>query len=222
MSKEGLIGIGWQNKIANVKREGQKYNARPSMSLRFKIIFTVLYAACFLNFLAFGVRPTNMNGLLGLPFGLLFLVISIWSLVVVFKKWKTSRFWAATSLIACLLMLPVERQIGRFIREELFDLRFPKYEALVQKIESGKIPISTEGRIIPATNYDSSLAFIIFASRDTNGVLIVDFGYGEAGPPPYHEDYIYISSGTIESNSYLDNRWPSKAKIRDKWFEVAN
>ena len=199
-----------------------KSNERPRMTLSFKIFFAVLYASCFIEFLAFSVRPTNLNGLLGLPFGFLFLIISVWSLIVVFTKWKTSRFWAAIPLIACLLMFPVERQAGRFVREKLFDWRFPEYEALVQKIESGEISISTEGRIIPATNYDSSLALIVVAGRDTNGVLIVDFGYGEAGPPPYHQDYIYISSGTIEANSYLDNRWPSKAKIRNKWFEVAN
>jgi hypothetical protein len=33
---------------------------------------------------------------------------------------------------------------------------------------------------------------------------------------------VYVSSGVIESGSYLDNRWPSKVKLKDKWFEVAN
>lgn len=191
------------------------------MSLCFKISFTVLYTSCFLNFLAFGVRPTNLNGLLLLPFGFLFLIISIWSLNVLFTKWKTPRFWATIPFMACLLMFPVEKKIGLFIREKLFDSRFPQYEALVQKIESGKISVSTETRIIAATNYDSSLAFIVFAKQYTNGVLIVDFGYGEAGPPPYHQDYVYISSGTNDPDLYLA-RWPSKAKIKDKWFEVAN
>jgi len=94
--------------------------------------------------------------------------------------------------------------------------------ALVQKIESGTIPVSTEGQIISPTNYDPSIANGVWAQRDTNGVLIVEFWYGGAGPPPYHEDYVYISSGTIESGSYLDKHYPSKAKIRDKWFEMTN
>jgi hypothetical protein len=197
------------------------------MSRSFKIIFTIIYAACFLELVAFGVRPTDINGLLLLPCGFLFLSVCIWSLIVVFTNWKTSRFWAAAPLIACLLMLPTERFVASFVRDELFKWRFPRYEALVQKIESGAIPISTEDQMIPATNYDSSLAYGVWAQRDTNDVLIVQFWYGRAGPPPYHEDYVYVSSGVIEPDSYLDKRYPSKAKLVDKkfngkWFEVAN
>ena len=192
------------------------------MPRRSKIIFTVIYAACFLGFFAFGVRPTGINGLLLLLCSFLFLSICIWSLITVFTKWKTSRFWAAAPLVACLFMLPIEGLIGRFVRDELFKWRFPRYEALVQKIESGAIPISTEGQMIPATNYDSNLAYGVWAQRDTNNVLIVEFWYGRAGPPPYHQDYLYISSGIIEPGSYLDKRYPSKAKLKDKWFEVAD
>jgi hypothetical protein len=116
-------------------------------------------------------------------------------------------------------MLPIQRFVGGFIRNELFKWRFPRYEALVQKIESGAIPISTEGQIIPATNYDSSLAYVVWARRDTNGVLNVEFGYGHAGPPPYHQDYIYVSSGVIEPNSYLAKNWPYKVKLLEKEFD---
>ena len=167
---------------------GGKFNVRQNMSRSFKIVFTVIYAACFLELFAFGVRPSNTNGLLLLPFGFLFFCICIWSLITVFTKWKTAHLWAAAPLIACLLMLPIERIAGGFVRNELFKWRLPRYEALVQKIESGAIPISMEGRMISATNYDSSLAYVVWARRETNGVLIVEFDYGHAGPPPYHQD----------------------------------
>lgn len=197
------------------------------MSRRFKIIFTVLYAGCFLEFFAFGVRPSNTNGLLLLPCFPLFFSLCIWSFIAIFTKWKACRFWAATPFVACLLMLPTGGVIAGFVRDELFKWRFPRYEALVQKIESGAIPISTEGQVISSTNYDSSLAYGVWAQRETNNVLIVQFGYGHAGPPPYHQDYIYVSSGVIEPNSYLDKHWRYKAKLLNKkfngkWFAAAD
>jgi hypothetical protein len=59
----------------------------------------------------------------------------------------------------------------------------------------------------------------VWARRDTNGVLNVEFGYGHAGPPPYHQDYIYVSSGVIEPNSYLAKNWPYKVKLLEKEFD---
>jgi hypothetical protein len=212
VSKEGLIETGWQNKVANVKQNMPRYA---------QIIFIVC-AVCFLEFVAFGVRPTNIKGLLLLPCGFLFFCICIFSLVTVFTKWRASRFWALASLAACLLLLPTSGFVGRLIRDELFKQRFSLYEALVQKIESGNIPISSEGQVVSTTNYDSSLAERVVAERETNGVLIVVFNYGGAGPPPYHVDYLYISSGVIDPGSYLDKRYPSQTKIKDKWFEVVN
>jgi hypothetical protein len=190
------------------------------MSLLSKIIFTTLYISCFLIVLAFGIRPTNVRGLLLLPFSLMFMGLFLWSLQAAFTKWKKTGFWALAPLIACLLMLPIKQQLAQFVRSELFNSRFPRYEALVQKIESGAIPVSPEGQMIPATDYDSSLAYYgVYAKKETNGILTVEFLYGAAGPPPYHQAYVYISSGTIES---ISNRWPSIAKIKDKWFAVAD
>jgi hypothetical protein len=193
------------------------------MSLLSKIIFTTLYVSCFLVDLAFGIRPTNARGLLMMPFILVFLGLCVWSLGAVFTKWKKAGFWALAPLIACLLMLPVERQLALFIRVELFNSRFPRYEALVQKIESGAIPVSAEGQKISETNYDSCLAHDgVWAYREKNGTLIVIFMYGIAGPPPYHQAYLYVSSDVIKPDSDLYRRWPSIAEIRGKWFEVAD
>jgi hypothetical protein len=193
------------------------------MSLLSKIIFTALYVSCFLVDLAFGIRPTNARGLLLLPFGLIFICLFIWSLIVVFSKWKTLRWWAFAPLIACLLIHPAERRLGMFVRSELFNSRFPRYEALVQKIESGAIPVSAEGQMISGTNYDSCLAHDgVWAYREKNGTWIVEFRYGSAGPPPYHQAYLYVSSGIIKPGSNLADRWPSTAEIRGKWFEVAD
>ena len=206
---------------------GDKFNLKSNMPRRSKIIFFVIYTLCFLGFFAFGVRPSNIKGLLLLPCGFLLFSICIWSLIMVFTNWKSSRFWAVSPLVACLLILPIERIIGSFVKDELFKWRFfPHYEALVQKIESGAIPISTEGQI-PATNYDSSLAYGVWAQRDINDVLIVEFWYGGAGPPPYHQEYVYVSSGIIEPGSDLDKRLPYKAKLLDKkfngkWFDASD
>jgi hypothetical protein len=164
------------------------------MSRRAQIIFFSIYALCFLGFFAFGLRPSNIKGLLLLPCGFLFFCICILSLAMLFRNWKSSRFWAIAPLAACLLMLPIEGFVARFARNEIFNWRFPRYEALVQKIESGAIPVSTESQIILTSNYDSSLAEQVSASRQTNGVLTVFFLFGGAGSPPFHELYLYISS----------------------------
>ena len=193
------------------------------MSLRYKIIFTIIYGSYFLASFAFGVRPTDTRGLLSLLLGLLFFCLCIWSLVRVFTKWKKSRFWVLAPLAACLLQPIVEGQMVLLVRSELFKSRFPRYEALVQKIESGAIPVSAEGQMIPETNYDSSLAHDgVWAQREKNGTVIVEFRYGSAGPPPYHQAYLYVSSGVIKTGSDFDDRWPGRAEIREKWFEAVN
>jgi hypothetical protein len=208
----GWTEIGARNTVANIKLR---------MSWISKIVFTIIYVFCFWVFFSFAVRATNIIGLLTLPCVFLVFGLCLWTLTLAVKQWKKSYFRAVLPLILSLLLLPIAVKTGHFIKDELFKWRFPRYEALVQKIESGAIPIQAEGQISP-TNFDSSLAERVFASRETNGVLTVFFLYGGAGPPPYHELYLYISSGKIEPESALDKRYWGQEKIKDKWFLVEN
>jgi len=148
------------------------------MTRRTIVIFTGLYGICFFDFLAFGVRPSNLKGLLLLPGSLIFVAVLLWGLVIVITRWKTSHIRAVIPLVACLLMLPAERLVGRCIRTELFNWNFPVYEAVVRKIDTGAIPLANGREEISATYFDHNLAYAIWAERDSNQVLTVEFLWG--------------------------------------------
>lgn len=190
----------------------------PGTKLTFS--FSVVW---FLAVVAFIIQPTNLLGPLSLALSLLFLLVFIVSLVRVFTQWRTYRLWAAVPFATCLIFLLTARPVGWMANSALFfRWRLPRYEAVIQKIESGIILVSAERQIVPAADYDSNLAYFVTAGRDTNGVLTVSFTYGWAGPPPYHAAFLYSSSGLIESGSYFDKHWPYRRKLQDKWFSVTD
>jgi hypothetical protein len=102
-----------------------------------------------------------------------------------------------------------------------FKHRFPKYDAVVQRIESGAIPLPGDG-MISTNDYDLILGHGVFANQ-TNGVWTVEFWYGGAGPPPYHQVFVYVSNGNFKDGYRLNERLPNYTQLQGepfggKWF----
>lgn len=150
-----------------------------------RAIYPAIFIVCLIYFLVtflFCFRATNIVGLLFLPVSFLFLCFCLVSLVKVFIDWKMLRWRVLIPLAACIFAFKAGPTAGNAAREMEFRHRFPKYDAVIQKIESGVIPLSGDG-MISTNDYDPVLASGVWTNQ-TNGVLTVEFWYGGAGPPP--------------------------------------
>jgi hypothetical protein len=183
-------------------------------------IDAAIFIVCLLYFLLtflFCFRATNIVGLLLLPVGLLFLSFCLISLVKVFTDWKTLRWRSLIPLATCIFVFKAGPMAGNAAREMEFKHQFPKYDAVIQKIESGAIPLSGY-RMIPTNDYDSAIGRGVSANQ-TNGVLTVEFWYGGAGPPPYHQVFVYVSNGNYKDGYRLNERLPNYTQLQGESFD---
>jgi hypothetical protein len=88
-------------------------------------------------------------------------------------------------------------------------------------MESGEISVSTEMDRIPQAILKARMAYAVFAQKETNGVLTVEF-LTETGFPVKHSGYLYCSSGTIAPGSAEDRHWPIIHEERPKWFSISD
>ncbi len=157
--------------------------------------------------LGFGVM------VLSVPFG----IVSLTSFIRIFTQWKAYRARALIAFLACAAAVLLTNPVGLFARRRLFDWRYPRYIAVVEKIRTGQIPVP-EGRTkLPVSTYDPDLARAVYASN-SNGTVYVEFLYGLAGPPPLHSLYIYTSTGQLDTRQ----DWWSRKRIRENWYDVSD
>jgi hypothetical protein len=88
-------------------------------------------------------------------------------------------------------------------------------------MESGSIPVSTNWTSFPQAVPLAPLTYAVFAQKDTNGVLTVEF-ITESGFPVKHSGYLYILSGVIEPGSKEDSHWPIRKEEGTRWFFISN
>ena len=111
--------------------------------------------------------------------------------------------------------------VARATRTAQFEQRFPRYQALVAKMESGAVPVAAEGQSVALSESDRDLAYSVLAQKDTNGLLTVEFLTG-SGFPLVHSGYLYSLSGTVQPGSFFHSRWPLRTQVRPKWFRIAD
>jgi hypothetical protein len=88
-------------------------------------------------------------------------------------------------------------------------------------MESGSIVVSDKFDRIPQAETEARLVYRVFAEKDTNGVLMVEFDT-ESGFPVKHSGYLYSSSGTIEPGSQMDSRWTFRQEVKSRWFYISD
>jgi len=165
------------------------------------------------------VRPTA--GSVGATFPLILVILVIWirGFVRIFTQWKLYRYRTLIPFATCIIVGVLGFEATAPLNEALFwHWRLPGYEATIQKIESGRIPVSGEGRPLSPNEYDNRLALNAWAERDDKGSLIVTFLYGDTSAVGLHDAFVYCESGQLSANDEKIWRW--KMRLNDKWFQV--
>jgi hypothetical protein len=161
----------------------------------------------------------RLLGPLIIPGVLAYAVMWLTSLVWVFKRWRTFHFQAVVPLLACIFTAVVYSIIAQPVRNAGFSRVWPRYEAIIHRIETGELVVSTNTVNLPVSWQDRKLAFAIKAQRDASGVLTVEFFIGGDFPPKTW-GYLYCSSDEIGAAPPDRMDWTGARRLRPKWFYV--
>ena len=171
------------------------------------------------SFVSSTVRPTSGTVLAPVPLTLVFLVICIRDFGRIFTQWKLYRYRTLIPFVTCIVVGVLGWEVKGPLDGALFwHWRLPGYEATIQKMESGTIPVSVEGKQLSSGEYDSRLALNVWAERDDKGSLIVTFLYGDTGAVGLHDAFVYCESGQLSAKNERIWRW--KSRLSGKWFRV--
>ena len=170
---------------------------------------------------AFFTRRTPLLQLLSVPLFLCFVSGIVASFVCIVSEWRQRRWRSMIPLSACVVAFFLSGMLVRTARHFVFVWALPSYEAVVHQMESGSILVSTKFDNIPRAESEARLVYRVFAQRDTNGVLMVEFDT-ESGFPVKHSGYLYSSSGVIQPGSRMDSRWPIRQELRSRWFYISD
>lgn len=186
---------------------------------KFVVIVSVIWFVLFTVYAAH--RRSIVLQLLGMPVTLCFLAAGVISMVCALSEWRQRGWLSLAPFAVCVLAVVLSSSILRPIRHAIFVRSLPSYETVVQRMESGSIPVSTNLGLIPQAVPLAHLAYAVLAQKDTNGVLTVEF-LTEAGFPVKHSGYLYISSGVVEPGSVAYSRWPIRHEERPRWFYISD
>jgi hypothetical protein len=155
-----------------------------------------------------------------LGFGAFLLAVML-SLLFAWTKRRQLRFLAVIPLLLSLSSCVATTVLGRAARQAQFERQFSRYVALVENIQAESTVAPGEVVSIPLSEAERDLAHSLLAERTTNGVLVVELLTG-GGFPLKHSGYLYTSSGSIQSGSFFDSRWPFKTEVTPKWFRISD
>ena len=189
-----------------------------SRSGKFVVYVSVIWCV---GCVALLTRRTSLLQLLSLPLVLLFFAAVVTSLACVFTGWRQQRWRSMIPLLACVIAFFLSGKLVRTARHFVFVWALPSYEAVIRQMESGSIPVSANLNRIPRAEPGARWVYRVFAARNANGVLMVEF-LTETGFPVKHSGYLYSSSGVIEPGSEVDSRWPIRHEVRSKWFFISD
>ncbi|HEY1788382.1 MAG TPA: hypothetical protein VGJ73_09520 [Verrucomicrobiae bacterium] len=166
-------------------------------------------------------RRSGVMQLFSMAITLLFFTALVISIVCIFSEWRQRRWLSFLPFAVCVLTIVISSVIVRAIREAIFVRSLPGYEAVVKKMESGTILVSTNLSTVPQAVPLAPLAYAVLAQKDATGALTVEF-LTEGGFPLKHSGYLYVSSGVIPPGSLEDSRWPIRKQERGKWFFISD
>jgi len=118
--------------------------------------------------------------------------------------------------LASVVLLPVASffTIGP-IHNALFEWSFPTYEALIHRIETNGIVVSTNAVQIPWEQAAARLCENVRAERTSN-ILVVEFDTDAQGFPAHSVGYIYSYGDSIPSASFAGQR--IAGPIQPHWY----
>ena len=143
------------------------------------------------------------------------------SFVCVFKDWRAQNWRSLLPIAICASSILFSGLLVHTIRQAIQNWSLPIYEAVVNKIETGTIVVSTNWSLVPEAKSEARLAYAVLAKKEANGLMVVEF-LTEGGFPVKHSGYLYCSAGIIETGSRIDLDLPIQHKIKDKWFYISD
>lgn len=171
------------------------------------------------SFVSSTVRPTAGTVGATFPLALALLIICVQDFGRIFIQWKQYRYRTLIPFTTCIIAGVLGCEVTAPLDEALFwHWRLPGYEATIQKIESGSIPVSGEERRLSPNEYDTRLALNAWAERNDKGSLIVTFLYLDTSAVGLHGAFVYCESGQLSAEDEKIWRW--KTRLNDKWFQV--
>jgi hypothetical protein len=186
---------------------------------KFVVVVSVIW--CLVSAAYFARRASLLLQLLILPLSLLFFAAIICGLVCAFAEWWQRCWRSMFPLAACVIAFFLSWILVLTARHFIFLWALPSYEVVVRQIESGRIPMSVGFDRLPQAESEARLVYTVYAEKDVNGVLMVEF-LTESGFPVKHSGYLYSSSGAIEPGSLMNSRWPIRQELRKWWFYISD
>ncbi len=125
-----------------------------------------------------------------------FLLAVMFSSLFAWSERKQLRALAIIPLLLCFGSCAGANALGRNARRAQFERDFPRYVALVERIQTDTMLASGKVVSVPVFEAERDLVYRLLAEKATNGVLTVELLTG-GGFPVKHSGYLYSSSGTI-------------------------
>ncbi len=163
-------------------------------------------------------RRTNLLPLL-IPLFILLAVGVIFAIISIFEHWRKRRWLSIIPLALCLVSFFLSPKLVEPARSALFVWSLPTYEALIHRVESGRISLSYGYQSLPGAESKARLAYGVGAEKCADGVVMIDFET-EWLPLTMVAGYLYTSSGSVEPGSIMDSTWPIRRQVRPGWFYV--
>jgi hypothetical protein len=186
---------------------------------RFTQLAVGVAGAWFVTYAAFSAWMSIFTQLPSMLLTIALLVCVVVGVIRVFTRWRHEHWRVFIPLFACAVAVYCAPQLGLSINRVIVRRSLPHYESIVRKIEAGTIPVSIEVQRVPQA--EDLFTRPVFAHRDTNGVLTVEF-FTENGYPAKHIGFLYCSSGVIDPDSRVARRWSWRTELKPLWFRVSN
>ena len=104
-----------------------------------------------------------------------FFVAMITSIMWAFTYWRHLRLRALIPLAACLLINAAVVVICPFLFRAGFQRVLPRYQSVVQQVESGQFRVAADPKRIPLSTPPFDKACRAFARKETKGTVTVTF-----------------------------------------------
>ena len=143
---------------------------------------------------------------------LVWLVVSIGSIVFAIRSWQELHIRGFIPLAGCLVTIPTAVVSARGTQALRFHYQLPQFEAVITQI--------TQQDILPNSGHvriPCDVARVVLAEKTAHGHLQVEFLTG-GGFPVKHSGYLYVETGVLESGSFMAKRWPYTREIKPKWL----
>jgi hypothetical protein len=74
---------------------------------------------------------------------------------------------------------------------------------------------------VPGAVPRAHFALQVVEEKTSDGTLLVEF-LTDHPSALFSAGYVYTSSGEIDPNSHMAQRWPTRSKVADHWFHVVD